>query len=68
MLYIDPAPVSEYEEGLLLPGLKALFRDFSQSVYNSLHEDCAYEYGMFGYKPVSKKENKDASSMTIGKV
>ncbi|KAL3778285.1 hypothetical protein ACHAWO_006853 [Cyclotella atomus] len=68
MLYIDPAPVSEYEEGLLLPGLKALFRDFSQSMYNSLHEDNAYEYGLFGYKPVPKKENREASPIPIGKV
>jgi hypothetical protein len=67
MLYINPAPVSEYEEGLLLPGLKALFRDFSQSVYNSLHEYNVYEYGIFGYKHVPKKENKETSLMPIGK-
>ena len=55
MLYVDPAPVSEFEESLLLPGLKALFRDFSTSIFISLHKDNKREYGLFGYKYTSGK-------------
>ena len=32
MLYIDPAPLSEYEKTLVLPGLQALFRDHSSAM------------------------------------
>jgi hypothetical protein len=67
MLYIDPAPVSEFEESLQLPGLKALFRDFSTSIFDSLHKDKEREYWLFGYKPVSQKENKTTSLPPIGK-
>lgn len=68
MIYIDPAPISEYEEALLLPGLKALFRDFSNSVYNSLHKDCTREYGLFGwYSTALKKESKSTALGNIGR-
>lgn len=35
MLYIDPAPLSEFEKTLLLPGLQAMFRDHSSSIFYS---------------------------------
>lgn len=51
MLYINPAPLSEFEKTLLLPGLQALFRDHSSSVLRELRKDeSTYEYGLFGYK------------------
>ncbi|KAL7440989.1 hypothetical protein ACHAXH_007958 [Discostella pseudostelligera] len=50
MLYIDPAPLSEFEKRLVLPGLQAMFRDQSTSVYNSLNKSSPpLEYGWFGY-------------------
>lgn len=49
-LYVDPAPLSFYEETLQLPGLQALFRDRSASIVYK--EDPSYEYGVFGWKKV----------------
>lgn len=66
MLYIDPAPVSEYEETLLLPGLKALFRDLSTSVYNSLHKCNTMKYGIFGWYDLAPK--KEGQCTTLGPV
>ena len=48
MLYIDPAPVSEFEKTLLLPGLQAMFRDHSFQSCEGKETLC--EYGLFGYK------------------
>ena len=51
MLYIDPAPVSEFEKTLLLPGLQAMFRDHSSSIfYSNKMNGNLVEYGLFGYK------------------
>lgn len=56
MLYIDPAPLSEFEKTLLLPGLQAMFRDHSSSIfYSNKMNGNIYEYGMFGYK--NRKSN-----------
>ena len=56
MLYIDPAPVSEFERTILLPGLQVLFRDHSHSVaYLNGEEGTPNEYGMFGYRKVPLK-------------
>lgn len=55
MLYIDPAPLSEYEKTLVLPGLQALFRDHSSAmVYttSSINDSSLqkpHQYGPFGY-------------------
>lgn len=67
MLYIDPAPISEYENSLILPGLKALFRDFSMSVFNSFHKDNHFEYGLFGYKSATPITCRHSSLAPIGK-
>ena len=66
MLYIDPAPVSELEKSLLLPGLQALFRDFSNSIFNSLYKDNKREYGLFGYKSVPQVRRKTVPLGSIG--
>ncbi|KAL3809096.1 hypothetical protein ACHAXA_010617 [Cyclostephanos tholiformis] len=51
MLYIEPAPLSEFEKTLSLPGLQALFRDHSYYLFHStLDERSPREYGPFGYK------------------
>mmetsp|Transcript_29649 Transcript_29649/g.45871 ORF Transcript_29649/g.45871 Transcript_29649/m.45871 type:complete len:771 (-) Transcript_29649:142-2454(-) len=51
MLYIDPAPLSEFEKTLLLPGLQAMFRDHSSSIfYSNKTNGNLCEYGLFGYK------------------
>jgi hypothetical protein len=51
MLYIDPAPLSEFEKTLLLPGLQAMFRDHSSSIfYSNKMNGNMCEYGIFGYK------------------
>ncbi len=56
MLYIDPAPLSEFEKTLLLPGLQAMFRDYSSSIiYSNKTNGNLFEYGIFGYK--SKKSS-----------
>jgi hypothetical protein len=56
MLYIDPAPLSEFEKTLLLPGLQAVFRDHSSSIVNSTtNKHPPYEYGLFGYMPAQQK-------------
>jgi len=67
MLYIEPAPLSEFEKTLLLPGLQALFRDHSSSVVYSTQG--SYEYGVFGwrYKQVAATNNQ-TSQLPIGKV
>eukprot|EP00578_Thalassiosira_sp_NH16_P010951 CAMPEP_0181123530 /NCGR_PEP_ID=MMETSP1071-20121207/25955_1 /TAXON_ID=35127 /ORGANISM="Thalassiosira sp., Strain NH16" /LENGTH=963 /DNA_ID=CAMNT_0023208691 /DNA_START=531 /DNA_END=3422 /DNA_ORIENTATION=+ len=50
MLYVDPAPLSEFEKTLLLPGLQAIFRDHSASVFSfTLGKSSPYKYGPFGY-------------------
>lgn len=50
MLYVDPAPLSEFEKTLLLPGLQAIFRDHSSSIfYSTLGKSSPYKYGPFGY-------------------
>lgn len=67
MLYVYPAPLSEFEKTLVLPGLQAIFRDHSSSIYYSsigksaTHE---YEYGLFGFKSVDCKAA--TSSNVIG--
>ncbi|KAL7480968.1 hypothetical protein ACHAW6_006648 [Cyclotella cf. meneghiniana] len=69
MLYIDPAPESDFEGALLLPGLQAIFRDFSTSVFNSLCQDKTREYGLFGYKKsVPKKSTNEGTLAPIGKI
>ena len=52
MLYIDPAPLSEFEKTLVLPGLQALFRDHSASMYNAMNKSSPppLEYGCFGFR------------------
>ena len=51
MLYIDPAPLSDFEKTLLLPGLQALFRDHSSSIfYSNKMNGNLCEYGLFGYR------------------
>jgi hypothetical protein len=51
MLYIEPAPLSEFEKTLLLPGLQALFRDHSSfEFYSTSDESSPHEYGPFGYR------------------
>lgn len=51
MLYIDPAPLSEFEKRLVLPGLQAMFRDQSASVYNASNKiSPPLEYGWFGFR------------------
>lgn len=51
MLYIDPAPLSEFEKTLLLPGLQAIFRDHSSSLfYSNKMNGNLCEYGLFGFK------------------
>lgn len=53
MLYVDPAPMSEFEKTLSLPGLRALFRDHSASiVHSAMGGGSPYKYGMFGYRKV----------------
>ena len=51
-LYIDPAPLSEFEKTLLLPGLQAIFRDHSSYIFISTmgSSSSQYEYGNFGYR------------------
>jgi len=68
MLYIDPAPLSEFEKTLLLPGLQALFRDHSSSVVYST-QGSLYEYGVFGWrcKQVAATNNQ-TSPLPIGEV
>lgn len=57
MLYIDPAPLSEFEKTLLLPGLQAIFRDHSSSIFYStmIGSSSPYEYGPFGYRISQRK-------------
>ena len=47
-LFVYPAPLSDYEETLQLPGLQSLFRDHSASIVYK--QDPSYEYGVFGWK------------------
>ncbi|KAL3779488.1 hypothetical protein HJC23_000047 [Cyclotella cryptica] len=69
MLYIDPAPVSDFEGTLLLPGLQAIFRDYSNSVFNSLCKDKTREYGLFGYKQsLPQKLSNEVRLAPIGKM
>jgi hypothetical protein len=57
MLYIEPAPLSEFEKTLLLPGLQALFRDHSSFVfYSTLDKSSPHEYGLFGYRNSQQKD------------
>ena len=71
MLYIDPAPLSEFEKTLLLPGLQAIFRDHSSSIfYSSLSSSSSCcEFGLFGYRNTQVGPNNDAASTnaSIGK-
>jgi hypothetical protein len=73
MLYIDPAPLSEFEKTLQLPGLQAIFRDHSASIfYSTLGKSSPYVYGPFGYymnKPVQKPQTSggDAPSAAYAK-
>jgi len=51
MLYMDPAPLSEFERTLALPGLQAMFRDHSSSIFfSTIEEGSPWEYGPFGYR------------------
>ncbi|KAL9179873.1 hypothetical protein ACHAXT_007843 [Thalassiosira profunda] len=70
MLYIDPAPLSEFEKTLVLPGLQAIFRDHSSSLfYSSLGKSCPYEYGPFGYRNVRIGDSSDSTTTApIGKL
>lgn len=68
MLYIDPAPVSAFEATLLLPGLRAIFRDYSSAIHNRIQNDEeAREYGIFGYKFVPQSVKHKAMLAPIGK-
>jgi len=64
MLYIDPAPLSEFEKTLLLPGLQAMFRDHSSSIfYSTMNKISPYEYGPFGYRSTQPKRASGLSSI-----
>eukprot|EP00571_Detonula_confervacea_P014238 CAMPEP_0172297732 /NCGR_PEP_ID=MMETSP1058-20130122/647_1 /TAXON_ID=83371 /ORGANISM="Detonula confervacea, Strain CCMP 353" /LENGTH=855 /DNA_ID=CAMNT_0013006917 /DNA_START=472 /DNA_END=3039 /DNA_ORIENTATION=+ len=68
MLYIDPAPLSEFEKTLLLPGLQAIFRDHSSSIfYSAMSKSSPYEYGSFGYRNTEQMGTTCASSKLIGR-
>jgi hypothetical protein len=63
MLYIEPAPLSEFERTLLLPGLQSLFRDHSSYLYHStLDERSTREYGPFGYTNSQQMDLANASA------
>eukprot|EP00581_Thalassiosira_minuscula_P006919 CAMPEP_0183703118 /NCGR_PEP_ID=MMETSP0737-20130205/976_1 /TAXON_ID=385413 /ORGANISM="Thalassiosira miniscula, Strain CCMP1093" /LENGTH=923 /DNA_ID=CAMNT_0025929823 /DNA_START=476 /DNA_END=3247 /DNA_ORIENTATION=- len=70
MLYIDPAPLSEFENTLLLPGLQAMFRDHSFSIFYSTTaaKGSPLEYGPFGYRnaPHQKMTQTPSSNKSIG--
>jgi len=68
MLYIDPAPLSEFEKTLLLPGLQAIFRDHSSFVFHStMNKSSPYEYGLFGYTQ-QKMTTNTSSNKPIGRL
>jgi hypothetical protein len=50
MLYIDPAPLSEYEKTLVLPGLQALFRDHSSAMVYTTSTIINAGSWQFGYR------------------
>ena len=63
MLYIDPAPLSDFEKTLLLPGLQAIFRDHSSSIfYSTMNEGSPYQYGLFGYRKTQQEDTSTTSS------
>jgi hypothetical protein len=69
MLYIDPAPLSEFEKTLLLPGLQAIFRDHSSSIfYSSMGESACGKYTPFGYRSTQDSGPTSASNLPIGKM
>ena len=70
MLYIGPAPISEFEKTLLLPGLQAMFRDHSSSILSSssLLEKSYCEYGIFGYKFCQQRVEDETKPAPIGRL
>ncbi|KAL7535162.1 hypothetical protein ACHAXR_006314 [Thalassiosira sp. AJA248-18] len=68
MLYIDPAPLSEFEKTLSLPGLQAIFRDHSSSIfYSTMINKSPYEYGSFGYRNTEQNITTNTPIKPIGK-
>lgn len=68
MLYIDPAPLSEFEKTLFLPGLQAIFRDHSSSIfYSSMNESSPCEYGPFGFRNTQQIVATNTPNETTGK-
>lgn len=69
MLYIDPAPLSEFEKTLVLPGLQAIFRDHSTSIfYSTMSKDSLYEYGSFGHRSTQQMDTMNGSRKSVGKL
>ena len=69
MVYIDPAPLSEFEKTLLLPGLQAIFRDHSSSIfYATMAKNSPYEYGPFGYRSTAQIGTTNTQAKPFGKL
>ncbi len=67
MLYINPAPESEFEKTLLLPGLQALFRDYSASTFSVSTKNNAHcEFGVFGCRFVPPAVDDEPKIAPIG--